>query len=208
MAAVSDDCNLMFGLLALQNGLINQAQLVASFQAWTLDKGRPLADHLVGLGYLDADQRSVVLALVALHLKRHGGSAEKSLAAIRAGRSTCASFVQPGDQTIDHVMAHLVPLSGSTETDDAERTAAYSVGSATSVGLRFQVLRPHAQGGLGAVFVALDNELHREVALKQAPVRARSRNHRRARAPGHRAGVWVGHLQRRPAVLCDEIHPR
>ena len=54
MSALAADRHLLFGLLALQTGLIQQAQLVAAFHAWTGDKARPLADHRMALEHLNA----------------------------------------------------------------------------------------------------------------------------------------------------------
>src|ERR1700750_817828 len=81
LMAAAADRHLLFGLLALQNGLIDQGALVAPFQAWSRDKARSLADQLVARGQLDADARAGLEAIVAVHVKKHG-DVEHSLAAV------------------------------------------------------------------------------------------------------------------------------
>ncbi len=162
MTRASDaSIDLLFGLLALQNGLIDQAQLVAAFQAWTLDKARPLAEHLVAMGHLDADDRT--------GRRRPGRPAPQEARRRRReepGRHPGRPLDprEPRPPRRRRRRGHPRPPSRrepSTHDGDADRptpgrTASYAVGTATSDGQRFRILRPHARGGLGAVFVALD----------------------------------------------------
>src|SRR5262249_12920665 len=142
------DRHLLLGLLALQTGLIQQAQLVAAFHAWTCDKSRSLADHLVALGHLDAVRRSALEALADLHVQAHGGDVERSLAAIPTGLPTRESLAGLGDPDLDATIGHVGSRRDSTDLGnaDADRTISYAVGTATSDGQRFRVLRPHAKG--------------------------------------------------------------
>jgi eukaryotic-like serine/threonine-protein kinase len=124
--------HLLFGLIALQLGLIDQSQLVAAFQGWARDKSRPLPDHLADRGGLDADVRAAVEAMVALHMKKHRGDTEKSLASIPAGHSTRERLAALGDPELNGTVARLgsAPADPEVGGDDPDRTATLSVGTA------------------------------------------------------------------------------
>lgn len=165
--AAAADANLLFGILALQMDFIGREQLIAGMQAWVHEKQTSLADHLVRLGALKPERRRLLEPLVAEHVRQHQGDPQQSLAAIESFAAIQRELDGIDDDDVQRSIQNLPrgQAAGPSESPSLDVTCMQDSLPADS--MRFRILRPHARGGLGEVFVAKDTELGREVALKE-----------------------------------------
>jgi serine/threonine protein kinase len=157
---MSADRNLLLGVLALRMDFIDQDTLIRALRAWILEKHKPLGQLLVEQGGLAAEHRAILEPLVDAHVRAHGGAPQFSLAALGPVTSVCNALSGVSDTDLQ---SSLRTVAGH----DLHATGPLPVSLPTTAGQRYRVLRPHAQGGLGYVSVALDEELRRQVALKE-----------------------------------------
>jgi eukaryotic-like serine/threonine-protein kinase len=150
--------NLLFGVLALQAGLITSDDFIKACAIWATRKRAALGDVLVELGALEAGSRDVLERLLATKVLGAGDALRAGLADVP--EPVRRSLADLGDAEIAR------SLAGSASAQGNLSTSSTLDGSAATSG-RYTVTALHATGGIGRVWRARDHDLGREVALKE-----------------------------------------
>ncbi len=168
--------HLLFGMLAFQNGLIEEGELLEAVRKWLNDKQRPLEAYLLASSKLSAEDRALLQAMVERHIQDHDGDASISIASVQAFDTVREQLENLDDKDISKTLDDVAATVASTEHRRYQSSAEEGPSGPATLGSRFRVLRPHRGGGLGFVSVGEDTEIRyrddsgehgREVALKQ-----------------------------------------
>src|SRR5215475_10807367 len=152
---MTNDLNLLFAVLALQSGLINSDQFIESCTLWTTRKGTALADLLLERGWIVAGDVTHIQYLVDRKLEKYGGDPKLSLAAID-------DELKRGLAAIDDV--EICQSLGYSPANRGSASSIVTLDVPPDKAERYSLVRLHATGGGGRVWLAHDNQLDREVA--------------------------------------------
>jgi len=164
MSSASADRNLLFGVLAVQLDFVSREDLVAATSRWVLDKNLSLNEVFVEQGIISPEEASLVEGVVEQHLQRNDNDPRRSLHSIEAFEAVRSTLNNLADT---EVRASVEYDTVGIPPSDPHSTQAAAPSEIAEHRGRFSVLRLHQKGGLGRVSIALDEELNREIALKE-----------------------------------------
>ncbi len=166
MDVTSAERDLLFGVTALELGIVTQEQLVAATADVVDGAGQSLRERLSALGALTAADAEIVEEAVRQRLESRQPRPSAHLRACHPDGS--------GTKLGDHLATR---AGGAVDRFATQGPRAWSFAPASQ---RFTILRFYRQGGLGRLMIAKDEELNREIALKEIlPAYADSDDNRR-----------------------------
>jgi serine/threonine-protein kinase len=162
--------------MALHLDFVGKPDLLQGLQTWGINRSRPLGDILVDRHMLSSRRRMLLEQVVDEYLAQHDHDASRGLAAACEARAVELDIGAFAGSAMRGNLATLAsePLTIAGPGSGDPPPPSTLSGLVNSTGKRFRIIRPHARGALGEVYLARDEELHRDVALKeiQAPYAA------------------------------------
>jgi eukaryotic-like serine/threonine-protein kinase len=160
-ASMDTERNLLFGVVAFQNGAVDADRLAETCAAWVEEPSQPLANLFVNRGLMTDEQKTELEKVVAHELDAHGGDPQATLAATMDARSLEAIRDAAGPNKALEAQFNLSPQAqnghvvlGTLSPGDESRE-------------RYTLTHLHAKGGMGRVWLARDGALGRQIALKE-----------------------------------------
>jgi serine/threonine protein kinase len=183
--------DILVAVLAVLTDAIPRPGLAAVLKSWSERQDEPLPQVLKATTGLDDERLHALECLAAVHLKKHHDDLRLSLQALGAQELTQDVLSESDDETLRTLLTMPMGCESTIPIDQdsaAEKTLGFSIhpspvakAAPDAKDDRFVLIRPHAQGGIGQVWLARDSELQREVAVKEIQPRFAEREDQRAR---------------------------
>ncbi len=146
--------DLLIAILAVLTESIPQQGLAAILNSWSRERQTPLAQLLKQASGLDDEKFRELQSLAAVYLKAHGNDLSRSLSSLNAQALTIEVLTAIDDGGLRLTLSKTLGCDATLPIDQGAATADSKQAVQSTNGERFTLIRPHASGGIGQVWLA------------------------------------------------------